>query len=128
MNAEVLDLWQRACQALDTAAALADADPDAAASRAYYAAYYGVSALFALDGRDFRKHAALQAAVHRDLVKAGKWPPDLGSAFSWLVTLRYTADYGGGTHATAADARTAVAKAEAILKAVRQTSGESLPN
>ena len=48
MNSEAADLWQRAVQALATAQSLASSDPDAAASRAYYAAFYAVSSWFAL--------------------------------------------------------------------------------
>jgi uncharacterized protein (UPF0332 family) len=86
VSSEVSDLWQRAGQALQSARLLAVSDPDAAASRAYYCAYYAVSAIFlALEGRAFTKHTALEAAVHRDLVKPGLWSIELGAAFSWLV-------------------------------------------
>jgi uncharacterized protein (UPF0332 family) len=63
-------------------------------SRAYYAAFHAATALFALDGRIFTKHAALEAAVHRDLVKDGKWPGELGRDFSFCVELRGVGDYG----------------------------------
>jgi uncharacterized protein (UPF0332 family) len=61
-------LWERARRALATARRDLPADPDAAASRAYYAAFYAVSALFAAEGKSFRKHSAVETAVHRDLV------------------------------------------------------------
>ena len=67
-------LWSRAQDALESASVLIGVDPDSAASRAYYAAFYAVSALFALEGRSFNKHTALESAVHRDLVRTGKWP------------------------------------------------------
>ncbi len=73
MNADATDLWARALQALQTTILLLSADPDAAASRAYYAAFYAVSALFALQGKTFAKHAAVRTAVHRDLVEPGLW-------------------------------------------------------
>jgi uncharacterized protein (UPF0332 family) len=44
---EVADYWARAIQALQTAESLVDRDPDASSSRAYYAAFYAVSALLA---------------------------------------------------------------------------------
>lgn len=71
MNAEAADLWSRALQALRTAKSNLAIDPDAAASRAYYVAFYAVSALFALQGKTFSKHSALRGALHRDLIKAG---------------------------------------------------------
>lgn len=58
MNQEAADFWTRALQALRTASRTASADPDAAASRAYYAAFYAVSALFALEEKTFSRHSA----------------------------------------------------------------------
>lgn len=127
MTPEVSDHWQRAVQALRTAAALVDSDPDASASRAYYAAFHGTSALFALRGQTFIKHTAVESAVHRDLVKPGLWPVEAGAAFSWLATLRYTGDYGGQEHVLPEDARTAVERARLILETVRNTAPEPLP-
>lgn len=93
--------------------------PDAAASRAYYAAFYAVSALFALDGVDFRKHSAVEAAVHRDLVKAGRWPAGLGQEYSALKDLRDKGDYGGGEHVAPEEAQAAMDSARRIVSAVR---------
>lgn len=42
------DAWQRAVTSLETAKQVAARDPDSAASRAYYAAFHAISALFAL--------------------------------------------------------------------------------
>lgn len=121
MSAEVSDFWFRAIQALQTAETLVDSDPDASASRAYYAAFYAVSALFAFQEQSFTKHTALERAVHRDLVKAGHWSVELGTAFSWLASLRHTGDYGGIEHVLPEDARLAVDRARLILERVRST-------
>ncbi len=91
MSPESLELWNRAVRSHKTAALLAQEDPDAAVSRAYYAAFYAVSALFAAQGRTFTRHAGVEAAVHRELVRAGKWSLELGEAFSSLASLRATA-------------------------------------
>jgi uncharacterized protein (UPF0332 family) len=127
MNQETHDLWLRAVRSYKTASKLVAEDPDAAASRAYYAAFYAVSALFALQGKTFTNHRAVEAAVHRDLVQAQTWPVELGAAFSWLVRLRRTGDYGGSMHVSPDEAQEAVNKARSILQAVRTTSPESLP-
>ena len=128
MNREVIDLWGRARRAVQTAEGWVKDDPDAAASRAYYAAYYAVSALFAAEGRSFKKHSAVEAAVHRDLVKSGKWPKDIGAAYSWLANLRQTGDYGGETHVTSAEARQAVQAAGQVIQTVRDTFPGVLPD
>lgn len=51
MNQETYELWLRALRSYKTASKLAEEDPDAAASRAYYAAFYAVSTLFARKAR-----------------------------------------------------------------------------
>ena len=117
MSAEVQDWWDRAVRALETARMLIDEDADAASSRAYYAAFYAVSALFANEKRSFRKHTELEAAVHRDLVKPGKWSVELGAAFSFGKPPAY-GDYGGASHVVAEEAQEAFEKAKAILEAV----------
>lgn len=53
MNEYAADLWERAKEALRTAQADLSVSYDAAASRAYYAAFYAASVLFALERRDF---------------------------------------------------------------------------
>ena len=127
MNAEAQDFWDRAVRALHTARALITEDPDASASRAYYAAFYAVSALFAFQGKTFTKHTAVERAVHRDLVKEEKWSAAAGAAFSWLTNLRYTGDYGGGLHVQPAEAEIAVQRAELILQATRASVPEFTP-
>jgi uncharacterized protein (UPF0332 family) len=77
VSPEALDYWARAAQALQTAESLIDRDPDASSSRAYYAAFYAVSALFALEQVSHTKHTAVERAVHRDLVKPGRWSVEL---------------------------------------------------
>ncbi|HEX3526644.1 MAG TPA: HEPN domain-containing protein [Thermoanaerobaculia bacterium] len=126
MTPEVSDYWLRAVQALRTSEALVEADPDASASRAYYAAFYAVSALFAFQQQSFTKHTAVEQAVHRDLVKPGLWPVEAGRAFSWLASLRYTGDYGGRDHVLPDDAKSAVERARLVLETVRKTAPEAL--
>src|SRR6266705_6497112 len=118
MKAAPSDLWARALRALQTAQFTLPLDPDAAASRAYYAAFYAVSALFALEGKTFTKHAAVESAVHRDLVKTGRWPVERGKDYSLLFELRSTGEYGGADHVSDEDAADALEAARRILQAV----------
>jgi uncharacterized protein (UPF0332 family) len=119
---EAIDLWNRAWRALLTARTLARNDPDASASRSYYAAFHASSALFAAEGRTFSRHSALEAAVHRDLVKSGRWAQTLGQDYSLLRGLRQTGDYGGGMHVAMAEAEDAILAAERIVKAVHASN------
>ena len=120
--------WDRAIDALREAdILLANAGFDGAASRAYYAAFHAVTAVFAFEGRIFTKHSALEAAVHRDLVKAGKWPSELGRDFSFCVDLRGVGDYGTEVRVDVKQATDAVASARRILVAVRDALPVDFP-
>jgi uncharacterized protein (UPF0332 family) len=127
VNAEALDLWKRALEALKVADETARLSPDAAASRAYYAAFYAVCALFVAEGRTFKRHSAVEAAVHGELVRQRRWPADLGASFTKLRRLRETGDYGGGQHVTEQEARAAVATAQTITHAVSQAYPNDFP-
>lgn len=115
------ELWRRAIKALATAQRETSSDSDTAASRAYYACFYAASAVLALDGKTFKSHATVEAAVHRDLVRTGLWPTELGSAYREIRRLRATADYGGFEHVETEDAEKAVEQAAKILDHVRKT-------
>jgi uncharacterized protein (UPF0332 family) len=109
--------WQRALTTIETARRIAEDDPDSAASRAFYAAFHAVTAVFSLEGREFRKHSALRAALHRDLIKTGRWPERLGVAYDFLMEMRETGDYGGPARVTAEDAKKAVDLAQNLIDA-----------
>jgi hypothetical protein len=120
-------LWNRATEALRAAEVVLSASPDAAASRAYYAAFYAVSAIFARDGKKYRRHSAVEIAVHRDLVKTGTWPANLGEAYSNLFELRSLSDYGEAEHATPEEAKQAIKAAADILHAVAKAHPADFP-
>jgi uncharacterized protein (UPF0332 family) len=111
-------LWGRAKTALRAANHVLPVSVDTAASQAYYAAFYAISAMFALQGKSFVKHTAVEAAVHRDLVRAGIWPVELGQRFSDLVAARTIGDYGLEAHVSDEEALRAIRTAEDILKAI----------
>lgn len=125
MNAEAKDFWERSLQAMETATQLISTDPDASASRSYYAAFYALSALFALDGKFFAKHSALEAAVHRDLVKSGRLPQEIGADYSFLRGLRDTGDYGGGAHVSEDAANQAAKATRRIVAAMQKINPET---
>jgi uncharacterized protein (UPF0332 family) len=116
-----LDLWKRAVNALKSAEALLSISSDDAASRAYYAAFHAVSAMFAIDNKSFSKHSAVRTAVHRDLVNTGLWSRELGEAFDALWELRDVGDYGGEEHVQKYDAENAIHAARKILQHIKQT-------
>ena len=52
--------WTKAMRSIAAAEATLDTDPDSAASRAYYAAFHGVTAVLASRGMEFTKHTAVR--------------------------------------------------------------------
>src|SRR5207249_9772859 len=100
-------------------------DPEAAVSRAYYAAFHAVTAAFALRNRSFTKHSAVRAAVHTDLVKTGEWSVELGKDYDLLMSLRQTGDYGGVAQVSEQDARRAVEAAQRLLAVCQQKLSNS---
>jgi uncharacterized protein (UPF0332 family) len=80
--------WERAQRTIKTASALLESDPESAASRTYYAAFHALTALFALRSRSFKKHMALRAALHKELIKTDLWPVELGRDYDFLMDLR----------------------------------------
>ncbi|MBI5636621.1 MAG: HEPN domain-containing protein [Nitrospinae bacterium] len=120
MSLEANDLWQRGIKSLESAKLLLPSDPDSSSSCSYYAAFYAVSALFAVKGQTFKKHSSVETALHRELVKTGRWPVELGEMYSLLREMRAVGDYGGGTHISVGEAETAVARAARILEAARK--------
>ena len=120
MNADVLAHWRHADRFLASASALVEiGDPDSAASRAYYAAFHAVSALFAHEGQMFRKHEAVESAVHRDLVRAGRVPITFGEDYADLRQLRMRGDYAAGLPVDEAAARAGIERARRIVDSVR---------
>jgi len=116
---EVVWHWRHAQTALRAARQNLEIDASTASNRAYYAAFYAVSALFASEGRTYSRHSAVEAAVHRDLVNTGRWTEDLGAAYRELHRLRMDADYDVSTFPTLERAQEAVQQAERIIETVR---------
>jgi uncharacterized protein (UPF0332 family) len=61
MNEFIRSQWAKSKRSLAAAEATLDTDPDSAASRAYYAAFHGVTAVLAGRGMEFTKHTAVRA-------------------------------------------------------------------
>jgi uncharacterized protein (UPF0332 family) len=116
--------WERAERTLVTADHVVDKDPESAASRAFYAAFHAMSALFALRGLRFATHTGVRTAIHRDLVRTGQCPPELGKAYDALFDLRQSADYGDLRRISSPEAREAVESARRILEFVRNSCPE----
>jgi hypothetical protein len=116
--------WDRAVRDLESARKLADTDPDSAASRAYYAVFHALTAMFALRNESFSKHSAIRAALHRDLVQPGILTEQNGRDYDFLMDLRETGDYGGVSGVTSESIQKALTKAATFLNAVAKACPE----
>jgi uncharacterized protein (UPF0332 family) len=117
---EVVELWQRAQEALRATRTLRAAGfSDFAAARAYYAAFYAASALLLAEGKVFRSHRWVVTLIHRDYVRTGRLPLDMGRILSTLSDLRSVGDYSGAAHVSDAEATIALIESQQFLEAIR---------
>lgn len=124
MTPEAKGLWERAMQSLSAAKKMSSEFPDIAASRAYYAAFYAVSAHFAIEGRFFAKHSAVESGLHGELIKTGRLPDEIGRLYSYLREMRETGDYGTTEHVLDEQSEKAVEAADAVIKAIKNIRPE----
>ncbi|MEW6203608.1 MAG: HEPN domain-containing protein [bacterium] len=118
-------LWDRAVETMKDAEEVSSANGKG--NRAYYAAFYAVSALLSLDGMTFKTHKAVEGAVHQRLVNSGRWSVELGDTYKRLHRLRIIGDYGWFRVVPEDEAKEAVAAAWRILRAVHDAHPDMFP-
>jgi uncharacterized protein len=59
----------------------------------YYACFYSLTAVLYRLGKSFRKHTAIRAALHRDLIKTGKVDAKWGRFYNRVFDRRQEGDY-----------------------------------
>lgn len=90
----VLYRLERAREALSESALLLEGGfANTAASRLYYACFYAVSALFALENLSAKTHKGARALLGRRFVREGVIPSSLGKTYSELFDFRQEGDY-----------------------------------
>lgn len=93
-KALVVYRMERAREALSEAGLLFEAGHlNAYVNRLYYACFYAVSALLVIRGISTSKHGHLRSLLHRDFVKTGSIPTELGKHFDRLFSNRQEGDY-----------------------------------
>lgn len=65
----------------------------ACVNRLYYAAFYAVSAVLALQGKSYGKHSAVRSSLHRDFINTGLLDKKCGQIYDILLSRREQADY-----------------------------------
>jgi len=85
---------ERAREAIDEAKVLFDAGHiNGYVNRLYYGCFYAVSALLLTRGFSTSKHGYLRSLMHREFVKTGVIPKELGGHFDVLFDSRLKGDY-----------------------------------
>ena len=72
---------------------LALGDYKTAANRSYYAVFYAIRAVLALDGFDSKKHSGVIAEFRRRYIKTGIFDVALSDIISSLFNVRSSSDY-----------------------------------
>jgi len=73
---------------------LDDGFPDFAASRAYYAMFYSLEALFLLNEKSYSKHSAIISAFGKDYIKTGIFSNKYHRYILEAFDVRNAGDYG----------------------------------
>jgi uncharacterized protein (UPF0332 family) len=115
---EAVSWWENALEALRMACFGLSVSLNGSANRAYFAAFYAVSGILASQGIEYKKHSAIESAVHRDFVNTGKWNTELGANYSKLFAFRLVGDYGNMLRVAQKQAENAIEYALSILEAV----------
>lgn len=118
MTKESQAFWKRSLEAFESAEMELQHSPNGSASRAYYSAYYAISAVFALQSVFFKTHDGVEIAVHRDLIKTGVLPKQFVEWFKTLRRSRQVGDYGILEDIPHEEAKACVDSAKSILEAV----------
>ena len=62
-------------------------------NRSYYAAFYAMKSIYAIKGKDYKKHKTLLANFNREFVATEIFPRSLGRKISMLAIIREQSDY-----------------------------------
>lgn len=118
----------KARQLLRTARrALDDGDTSSAGNRAYFAAFGAVRLVLKSVSAELaqaKTHHGIEQAFNLHVVKAGLLPKSVAKDFSFLLELRWQADYDLESVPTPEEAQRGIDAAERIVAAVEQLLAE----
>lgn len=110
---------QSAKEALESAKILMNAQSyKAANNRAYYAIFYAVNAVHALNGVSYKRHKDAIANFNKEYVRTEIFPRELGRKIARAEMVRHASDYDDFYIAAKKDVHEQVASAEDVINAV----------
>lgn len=84
-------------------------------NRSYYAAFYAIKAVLALDEVDFKRHKDVVAYFNREYVAKERFSRELGRKISRLQQLREKSDYDDFFIASVEQAKQQLLSAESVI-------------
>jgi hypothetical protein len=97
-------------------------------NRAYYAAFYAVTAVLELDGRTAGKHSGIISLFDVEYVKSGRVDKAVSKKLHALFERRQEDDYAGIAHVSNENAQEAMQDAAEIMKAIHYLLLQALPD
>ena len=89
-------------------------------NRSYYAVFYAIRAVLALDSIDFKRHKDVVAYFNKEFVAQGKFPGEMGRRLARLKMKREESDYSDFFIASADEAQTQLQSVEYIFPLIRE--------
>ena len=85
---------EKASESMETAQSEYDSGRYTTAVRnLYYACFYALTAVLPQEGHSFKKHTAVKAALHKNLIRAGIVKPNRGKFYNKIFDCRHEGDY-----------------------------------
>jgi len=95
------------------------ADYSSANNRAYYCLFHAMRAALALDGIDFKKHAAVIAHFRQDYLKTDRIPHSFSRLIATASLIRNRSDYEDFYACSIEDTEKLISGAEEFLRAIK---------
>lgn len=89
-------------------------------NRSYYAVFYAIRAVLALDNIDFKRHKDVVAYFNKEFVAQGKFPGEMGRRLARLKMKREESDYSDFFIASVDEAQAQLQSVEYILSLYRE--------
>lgn len=89
-------------------------------NRSYYAVFYAIRAVLALESIDFKRHKDVVAYFNKEFVAQGKFPGEMGRRLARLKMKREESDYSDFFVASADEAQIQLQSVEYMLPLIKE--------
>lgn len=89
-------------------------------NRSYYAVFYAIRAVLALESIDFKRHKDVVAYFNKEFVAQGKFPGEMGRRLARLKMKREESDYNDFFVASADEAQIQLQSVEYMLPLIKE--------